>query len=362
MPKLDKYSIEDLQSVSILSIAEELGLKVTRSHKCLCPFHEDKSPSLKFWPSVNGWKCYGCGAKGTNIDLVMKMEGLKFHEACEWIARQNSIMLRYEDEHPIRINIRPRAFKPKLQISKPTKMLTLNPNLITQYQGSASAFCRSIVSTSILTQEQQAHAIEVYKLGCTQDDGVIFWQIDHNQQVRDGKVMFYNNDCHRDHKRNPSWISYRLKQKGVITQDWQATYCLFGLHLLGLRHNNLSTSSGQAHDDNYIIAIVESEKTAIICSELIHVMHDRPVIWLATGGFDFLTTESLRPLVGHDVTIFPDTDISGQTFSKWQDVIQEATSQLNHAFYISNLLELHATEDQKRRKIDIADFIIESKG
>lgn len=360
MPKLDKYCIEDLQSVSILSIAEDLGLKVSRTRKCLCPFHEDKSPSLKFWPQVNGWKCYGCGEKGTNIDLVMKKEGLKFHEACEWIARQNSIMLRYEDEPQKRINRRPQATRPKFQISKPIKMLTLNPNLITQCQGTASAFCRSIVSTSILTQEQLAHAAENYKLGCTQDDGVIFWQIDQNQQVRDGKVMFYGNDCRRDHNRNPSWVSYRLKQKGVLTQDWQATYCLFGLHLL--RNDNASTGSALAADDNRIIAVVESEKTAIICSELIPVMNNRPVIWLATGGFDFLTTESLRPLVGYDVTIFPDTDTTGQTFAKWQKIIQDATSQLNHQFYISNLLELHATEDQKKRKIDIADFIIESKG
>ena len=345
MPRLNKYSIDDLQSVNILSIADELDLKVNPQMKCLCPFHEDKKPSMKFWQGINAWKCYGCGEKGTNIDLVMKMKDLTFHEACEWIAQRNNIMLRYDTTQLAPNPPQSQSHNPKLTTHK---VLTLNNNLIAQCQDLKSAFCRSILSTGILTESQLAHAADVYKLGTTQDDGVIFWQIDQDNQVRDGKIMFYNDDCHRDHSKNPTWVSYRLKKKGALTQDWHATYCLFGLHLL----------TDSKADEN-IIAVVESEKTAIICSERIPTLNDRHVIWMATGGMDFLTVDSLRPLSGYNVTIFPDTDTTGQTFAKWQKVVNTASEQFSHPFYISNLLEQHASKEQKERKIDIADFILE---
>jgi hypothetical protein len=36
----------------------------------LCVFHEEKTPSLKLYK--NGFKCFGCGAAGSNIDLLVK--------------------------------------------------------------------------------------------------------------------------------------------------------------------------------------------------------------------------------------------------------------------------------------------------
>lgn len=356
MKKLSVFCISDIKAVSIFSVAEELGLVVNKHKKCLCPFHADKSPSLKFWSSGNCWKCFGCGQKGTNIDLVMKKEGLKFHEACEWIAARSGIMLRYDDNDSDTkswsspgntiVNQEPS--------NSPIDMYTLNPNLIAQCSGTNSSFCRSIISAGILTESQLQQAANTYHLGCTKDDGVIFWQIDHQHQLLDGKVMFYQGDCHRVRNRNPSWVGYRLKQHGILTSDWKASHCLFGLHLI---YND----SGPVPNDSSIIAIVESEKTAIICSQLLPTLCNGPVLWMATGGLETLNVEVLRPLVGYNVTIFPDTDSTGQTFRKWQDIVNAASKELNQTFYISNILELHATPDQKQRKIDIADFIIENK-
>lgn len=44
-----------------------------------CPFHLDKSPSLDV--RKNFYYCYGCGAHGDVIDLVMKTKNLSFKEA-----------------------------------------------------------------------------------------------------------------------------------------------------------------------------------------------------------------------------------------------------------------------------------------
>ena len=45
-----------------------------------CPFHADKTPSLKLYKD-NRWHCFGCGAGGDTIDFAMKSDGISFMEA-----------------------------------------------------------------------------------------------------------------------------------------------------------------------------------------------------------------------------------------------------------------------------------------
>jgi DNA primase len=50
----------------------------------LCPFHDDREPSLVVSPKKNLWHCLGaCQAGGTVIDWVMKAEGVSFRHAVE---------------------------------------------------------------------------------------------------------------------------------------------------------------------------------------------------------------------------------------------------------------------------------------
>src|SRR5690606_39376816 len=50
----------------------------------LCPFHDDREPSLVITPSKNLWHCLGaCQAGGTVIDWVMRAEGVRFRHAVE---------------------------------------------------------------------------------------------------------------------------------------------------------------------------------------------------------------------------------------------------------------------------------------
>jgi len=49
-----------------------------------CPFHEDRTPSFVVTPAKNLWHCLGaCGVGGSNIDLVMRSEGVSFIHAVE---------------------------------------------------------------------------------------------------------------------------------------------------------------------------------------------------------------------------------------------------------------------------------------
>jgi DNA primase len=50
----------------------------------LCPFHEDRGPSLVVTPSKNLWHCLGaCQQGGSVIDWVMKRDGVSFRHAVE---------------------------------------------------------------------------------------------------------------------------------------------------------------------------------------------------------------------------------------------------------------------------------------
>ena len=46
-----------------------------------CPFHEDKTPSLKITPEKGQWYCFGCGRGGDGIALTQTTLGLSFEEA-----------------------------------------------------------------------------------------------------------------------------------------------------------------------------------------------------------------------------------------------------------------------------------------
>jgi hypothetical protein len=82
-----------------------------------------------------------------------------------------------------------------------------------QRQSADSDFCRAVVSNGYMTREQMQEAVGRYRLGCSRDGGVIFWQIDTLGHEYDGKIMYYRPDCHRDHQRHPQWVSNLLKRQ-----------------------------------------------------------------------------------------------------------------------------------------------------
>ena len=228
----------------------------------------------------------------------------------------------------------------------------------------ASEFCRALVTCGYLSEEQMQRAAQRYRLGMSRDGGVIFWQIDEHEVLRDGKIMHYRPDCHRDHDRKPSWVSYHLRRSGLLPEDWKSEHCLFGLQVLNIEHSTLniehrSDKECVAHNGQWsiingqsAIAVVEAEKTAVIMSEV------KPdYIWLATGGKTELNVARLRPLAGHRVILFPDTDETGETYRNWYDIAEAASDVFGHPVTVSSILEQQATKAQKAAKIDIVDLI-----
>ena len=217
-----------------------------------------------------------------------------------------------------------------------------------QRLSSKSSFCRAVLQSGLLTHRQMVHAALRYRLGRSKDDAVIYWQIDQLGQLHDGKLMWYSPDCHRLKNRNATWVMYLLKKHYGIPQDtFQPTHCLFGQHLL---------TSAISHQTS-TVCVVEAEKSAVILSELYP-----QYIWLAAGGLGELQVSKFIPLQHYKVILFPDTDPDGIAFSRWYDAAQQAMRSFfwpkHNPIRVSPFLELHATAEQKSRKIDLVDYIM----
>lgn len=68
-------------NVSLREAAQRYGIEINRHGKALCPFHNDRNPSL--YVADDHYHCYACGAHGDVIDFTAKLFGLSLKEAAE---------------------------------------------------------------------------------------------------------------------------------------------------------------------------------------------------------------------------------------------------------------------------------------
>ncbi len=72
------------QGVDLKALVESRGITLKKNGKGyfgLCPFHDDKNPSLSINPDKNLWQCFGCGAAGDVIRFVELFDKVSFPEA-----------------------------------------------------------------------------------------------------------------------------------------------------------------------------------------------------------------------------------------------------------------------------------------
>lgn len=162
----------------------------------------------------------------------------------------------------------------------------------------------------------------------------VFWQVDENFVCRTGKIMEYKrtedgNDIKRVKEDYPHVTFYHSLHGG----DYALRQCLFGEHLLNF------------YPKDTVVHLVESEKTALICS-----ISKPGALFLATGGLQNLRPEVMRPLLHRPVIAYPD---KGEAFDVWSEKIKKNLFQ--HTITVSDSLQ---KMDEIGDGEDMADFII----
>lgn len=227
---------------------------------------------------------------------------------------------------------KPRIFSPKRLPDPPsfTPRSIFEKSLTDYDQNHFICFLKSR-----LGKETTEQLINLYHIGTSNcwKGSTVFWQIDIEGNIRAGKIMLYNpNNGKRVQKpfNHFNSIHSHLKLPGPKPEQ-----CFFGEHLL--------------KEKSKPVAIVESEKSAIIAS-----VHLPEYIWLASGGLSHINQKKCNVLLGRKVMFFP--DLGG--YNTWQEIATELTGFAN--ITVSDLLEKKATEEEKRQKLDIADYLIKS--
>jgi hypothetical protein len=177
--------------------------------------------------------------------------------------------------------------------------------------------------------------IERYYVGTSRQwpGSVVFWQIDCTGKVRGGKIMLYDAITGKRRKdRSPEGLPYITWVHSVLKmKQYNLNQCLFGEHLL-------------VEDKVLPVAIVESEKTAMISS-----VYMPNFLWLACGGLSNLSREKLKILKGRNVILWPDL----KAYERWNNIARE------QGFKCADFLEKNATEEAKKKGLDLADILIQ---
>jgi DNA primase len=69
--------------------------------KAVCPFHNEKTPSLVVSPSKQIWHCFGCGLGGDIFEFVKLSENVEFPEALKILADRAGVELKKQTSEQI---------------------------------------------------------------------------------------------------------------------------------------------------------------------------------------------------------------------------------------------------------------------
>lgn len=191
--------------------------------------------------------------------------------------------------------------------------------------------------SALFDNETVTSLISLYHIGTSKHwlGATVFWQIDQIGNIRTGKIMLYNPGNGKRVKEpynHISWVHTDLK-----LPDFNLNQCFFGEHLLNT-------------DNSKPLAIVESEKTAVIAS-----VYYPQFFWLAVGSLSNLSAEKCKCLRFRKVLLFPDLNC----FNKWSAKAKEISQSIpGLRFFVSDLLEKRAVESDKSKGLDLADFLV----
>jgi hypothetical protein len=220
--------------------------------------------------------------------------------------------------------------KPPEPLKPSYHSLELQDKLINQYKSNLTFDNLTTFLLNNFTFDEVDKAISNYYLtgiNLCWKNATIFWQIDNKEHIRGAKIMLYNKNTGKRVKEPYNHINWL--HKAIKEPVFNLSQCLFGLHLIN-------------EDYQKSIAIVESEKTAVIMSVFLP-----DFIWLAAGSKSNFKFELLEPLKKRNCFAFPD---KGE-FANWSNKAKELKSK-GFKIEVSNILE----QTSFKNGFDLVDY------
>ena len=144
-----------------------------------------------------------------------------------------------------------------------------------------SQFCEAVVKAGYLTWEQMVSAACRYRLGATRQGGVIFWQIDQEERVRDGKVMYYRTDCHRDKITERTVIAISsITRRGCLPSSTN------GIHFPTVRMRRRTASSARICSQRMVIKVTQKSRKSQkdlkvrLKSQMTQIFFQTRILWI----------------------------------------------------------------------------------
>lgn len=316
------------------------------SAKCKTEFKKMKTAHKYILEPYKGmntrYRCPTCQQRDKTFSLYIDTEtGEHIHPTVGRCNRESNCGHHYTPKQYFQDNNisfdtpQPKAYKPR-PVTPQTKPVSFIPVEVFKASLNPTAFETNHFVKYLINLfgvEVASQLVSRYFIATSKhwNGATVFWQIDTQGKVRTGKIMLYSPTTGKRVKNFEVpiyWVHKAFKQP-----DFELKQCLFGEHLL--------------KDKTQPVAIVESEKTALIAS-----VYLPQFIWVAVGSLTNLNAEKCSILKGRTVALFP--DLNG--FEKWSRKAKE----LSHlaTFTVSDLLERKATEAEKKQGFDLADYLI----
>lgn len=285
------------------------------------------------------YRCPSCQQRDKTFSLYIDTEtGEHIHPSVGRCNRESSCghhyaPKQYFQDNDILFDTRqPKAYQPKhvAPEPKPVSFIPVDVFKASLKAHETNHFVKYLIE--LFGVEVASEQISRYFIATSKhwNGATVFWQIDTQGKIRTGKIMLYNPVTGKRIKEPFNHIHW--VHKAIGQTEFELRQCLFGEHLL--------------IDKTKPVAIVESEKTAVIAS-----VYLPKFIWVAVGSLSNLNAEKCSILKGRTVTLFP--DLNG--FDKWSSKAKELSNLA--IFTVSDLLERKATETEKKQGLDLADYL-----
>lgn len=348
--RFDEHTLQRIKdNTNLPRLMGRLGVPVKRIGSkffVCCPFHQDKHASmlLNVGKYDNTARCFTCAQTWDVFGLVMKIAGTDYPTAVRIAAEDAGIIIgtcghnidtaeRYSQTPAMQQSQEPAPAPVYWKLSD----LTANCNRV-----EAGTLFQYLAINLPKFRAKTLASFRKYHVGTSSKNlmgiaATAFPTIGTHGGVERVKLVPYGEDGHRKHRPKDAKCAdvYDHKAKNLPTDTAQ----YFGSHLL------------LDYPTDTPIAIVESEKSAVICS----VFFPR-FVWLATGGKSHLNGSRIEYLRGREIHLFPDKDaLKIGERANWQGIADNL-----HADGFNITVEREMIDAQPDgSKFDIADIALD---